>query len=169
VAIDILGGRFRSGVFAPPVSDSGPPRTARQIWCFGVIGLTTTIAYFGLFWALRPFAAAGLANLAALLVTTLANTAANRRLTFGMHGRQRLARAHAGGLLAFGLSLIITTSSLSALALAAPRADGFEELAVLGFANALATVASFLLLRAAVQHGSASAPSSQDIRRRNAA
>jgi putative flippase GtrA len=136
---------------------------------FGAVGLTTTVAYFGLFWLLRAVAAPALANLLALLVTTLANTAANRRLTFGVRGRERLARAHASGLLAFGLSLTITTGSLSALQLAAPRAGAMVELAALGLANLLATVARFLLLRAAVYHPRRHSSQPPDISRRTAA
>jgi putative flippase GtrA len=114
------------------------------------VGLSTTVAYFAIFWLLRSVVTPAVANLLALVITTLANTAANRRLTFGVKGRQRLVRAHAGGLLAFGLSLTMTTGTISALQLAAPGAGALVELVALGLANALATVARFLLLRAAI-------------------
>jgi putative flippase GtrA len=121
-----------------------------QVLRFCAVGLTTTVAYFGLFWLLRAVAAPTLANLLALLVTTVANTAANRRLTFGVRGRRHNARAHAGGLLAFGLSLTMTTGSISALQVVAPRAGALVGFAALGLANALATVARFVLLRFAI-------------------
>jgi putative flippase GtrA len=132
-------------------ADAGGSRTG-QILRFGGVGLTTTVAYFAIFWLLRSIATPAVANLVALVITTLANTAANRRLTFGVTGRQRLLRAHAGGLLAFGLSLTMTTGTISALQLAAPRAGTLVELGALGLASALATVARFLLLRAAIYH-----------------
>jgi putative flippase GtrA len=136
---------------------------------FCAVGLTTTVAYFGLFWLLSAVAAPDLANLVALLVTTVANTAANRRLTFGVRGRQRLGRAHAGGLVAFGLSLTMTTGSISALQVLAPRASAVAGFAVLGLANALATVARFVLLRFAMYDPRRQSSQPPDISRRTAA
>jgi putative flippase GtrA len=143
------------GIRSQPALDAGPghgARVAGQIWRFGAVGLCTTLVNFGLFWALKTVTSAVVANLLALLLTTLANTAANRRLTFGVRGRNRWAHAHAGGLLAFGLSLTLTTGSISALQMAVPRAGVLLELGVLGLANAVTTVARFLLLRAALYH-----------------
>ena len=45
------------------------------------------------------------ANLLALLVTAVANTAANRRFTFGVRGRGSAARHQLQGLAVFGLGL----------------------------------------------------------------
>ena len=45
------------------------------------------------------------ANLVALLVTAVGNTAANRRFTFGVGGRADAARHHLEGLVVFGLGL----------------------------------------------------------------
>jgi putative flippase GtrA len=168
VGIEILAGRPGTGRrISLSAAAAGSSRTG-QILRFAGVGLTTTVAYFAIFWLLRGIVTADLANLLALVVTTLANTAANRRLTFGVSGRQRLLRAHAGGLLAFGLSLTMTTGTISALQMAAPRAGTLVELGGLGLANALATVARFLLLRAAIYHprGSRQLP---DTSRRNAA
>jgi putative flippase GtrA len=153
--------------FSQAAAGAGTSRTA-QILRFGAVGLTTTMAYFAIFWVLRATVTPALANLLALVLTTLANTAANRRLTFGVRGRQRLLRAHAGGLLAFGLSLTMTTGTISALQLAAPRAGALVELGALGLANAVATVARFLLLRAAIYHPGRSRQL-PDSSRRNAA
>jgi putative flippase GtrA len=168
VGIEILAARPGTGrrIF-PAAADAGSSRTG-QILRFGGVGLTTTVAYFAIFWLLRGIVTPALANLLALVLTTLANTAANRRLTFGVKGRQRLLRAHAGGLLAFGLSLTMTTGTIWALQLAAPRAGALLELSALGLANALATIARFLLLRAAIYHPLRSSQPS-DSSRRNAA
>ena len=63
------------------------PSFARQAVRFGGIGLLSTVAYLSLFVVLRSAAGAQAANLLALLVTAVANTAANRRFTFGVRGR----------------------------------------------------------------------------------
>src|SRR5437016_8862146 len=91
------------------------PDTTRQLWSFGAIGVISTLAYFGLYWLFRDVAPALVANVAALLVTALGNTAANRRFTFGVRGRRMAARDHTGGLVALVIALTITTASLAAL------------------------------------------------------
>ena len=55
------------------------------------------------------------ANFVALLVTAVANTAANRRFTFGVRGAARAARHHVEGLIVFGIALAITSGSLAGL------------------------------------------------------
>ena len=63
------------------------------------------------------------ANVVALLLTSIANTAANRRLTFGVRGRDGAARHQFQGLIIFGLGLALTTGALALLGhLAPPRA-----------------------------------------------
>ena len=63
---------------------------------------------------------AQVANLVALLLTAVANTAANRRLTFGVRGRGGAARHQAQGLVVFALGLALTSGSLLAPARAPP-------------------------------------------------
>jgi putative flippase GtrA len=171
MGIEILATRQR-GTQGPPATRplaAAGAASRSQILRFGAVGLITTVAYFGLYWLLRGLVAATVANLLALVATTLANTAANRRLTFGVKGREHLARAHAGGLLAFGLSLTMTTGSLSALQVLAPRAGAVAGLAALGLANALATVVRFALLRLAIYHPGRQSNQPPDISRRTAA
>ena len=68
----------------------GMARVARQqLPSFAAIGVLSTLAYLGLFWVLRSVTGAMAANAVALGVTAVANTAANRRFTFGVSGRQR--------------------------------------------------------------------------------
>ena len=126
--------------------------TVRQLWSFALVGAASTLAYFALYWLLRNVTSAPAANVASLLITAVANTAANRRLTFGVRGRRMLARDHTGGLVALGIALVITTASLAALHTASPNPSRVTELAVLGGANLAATVARFVLLRAWIYH-----------------
>jgi putative flippase GtrA len=122
-------------------------RLGREALTFGAIGVASTAAYAVLYLALRSVAGATTANALALFVTAIGNTAANRRLTFGVRGRGSVVRDQAAGLLALGVALAITTASVSLLGVLVPGAGRSVELAVLIVANALATVARFVLLR----------------------
>lgn len=115
---------------------------------FCLVGAFSTLLYLGLYALLRQVAAAQLANGLALLLSALANTAANRRLTFGVSGRAHAVRHQAQGLLVFGVGLLLTSGSLAALAAADPHASPGAELSVLVVANLAATVLRFLLFRA---------------------
>jgi putative flippase GtrA len=122
----------------------------RQIASFVAIGVVSTAAYVALYAGLRSVSPAGVANALALVVTAVANTAANRRLTFEVRGRDGLARDHAAGLIAFGAALAITSASLAILQQAEPQHGRMAEVAVLVAANAAATLVRFLLLRVAI-------------------
>src|SRR6266699_2660590 len=54
---------------------------------FVAIGIVSTLAYALLYLVLRDWLASGAANALALATTAVGNTAANRRLTFGVRGR----------------------------------------------------------------------------------
>ena len=62
-----------------------------------------------------PLGPAG-ANALALALTAVGNTAANRRLTFGVRGRAGLARQHVEGALVFVLTLALTNGALASSA-----------------------------------------------------
>ena len=89
-----------------------PAGLSRQVLRFGAIGALSTISYLLLFMLARPMGAQ-MANLIALLLTAVANTAANRRFTFGIRG-PGTARHQLHGLLVFGLGLLLTSGSLLA-------------------------------------------------------
>jgi putative flippase GtrA len=136
-------------------------RTMGQVARFSAIGVACTAAYAVLFSLLRPIAPAVVANLVALLLTTVANTAANRRFTFGVQGRAGMAGDHAGGLVAFALGLVATNLAMAALAVARPNASPTVELGVLLTAGATATLVRFVLLRTLIldrRHVPAPAP-----------
>ncbi len=120
----------------------------REVLTFGVIGVASTAAYAVLYLVLRAAAEPAAANALALVLTAVGNTAANRRLTFGVRDGGSMLRDQLGGLLALGIALAITTASVDVLAILAPEAGRPVELAVLVVANGLATVARFVLLRA---------------------
>jgi len=120
----------------------------REILTFGAIGVVSTAAYAVLYLALRSFTGPVAANALALGITAVGNTAANRHLTFGVRDRRSMARDQAGGFVALGVALAITTAAANALDIVAPGAGRLAELVVLVVANALATVARFALLRA---------------------
>jgi len=118
----------------------------RQLVRFALVGVASTLAYVVLYALLAGPMGAQAANVVALLLTAVANTAANRRLTFGVRGAGGVLRHHGQGLAVFGLAWALTASSLAVLHATTdpPRA---LELTVLVAANLLATVLRFLLLR----------------------
>jgi len=134
--------RLRGPVLASGRPPGGLPL---QIARFTVIGLVSTIAYVALFLLLRLLLPAQAANVVSLLLTAVANTAANRRLTFGISGRLDAARHQVKGLIAFGVGLALTAGSLAALGPAHP--GRLAEVGVLLAASLAATVIRFLLYR----------------------
>lgn len=129
-----------------------PVGLPRQLARFAVVGAVSTVVYLLLYVSTRGVLGAQLANLLSLLVTAVANTAANRRLTFGITGRWHAGRHHLQGLLAFGLGLALTSGSLAVLHTLAVAPARAVELVVLVVANLAATVLRFVLLRYAMHH-----------------
>jgi putative flippase GtrA len=123
------------------------PAMTRQLARFCLVGVTSTAFQLGLYLLLRGVLGPLSANLVALVVSNVANTAANRRFTFGIAGKQNAARHHLQGIAVFGLSLALTSAALGLLDLAAPAAPQSAELIVLMAANLLGTVARFALMR----------------------
>lgn len=121
-----------------------------QVGRFVSIGVVSTAAYVVLYGGLRTVLTAVGSNAIALFVTAVGNTAANRRLTFGVRGRASMMRDQVAGLGAFAIALVITTGAVIALAVLVPRAARPLEIAVIVAANVLATVVRFLVLRAAI-------------------
>ena len=119
----------------------------RELVAFASIGVVSTAAYAVLYLALRAATGPVVANALALVTTAIGNTAANRRLTFGVRKGGSMVRDQIGGLVALAVALAITTLSVNVLGALAPHAGRLVELAVLVLANALSTVARFVLLR----------------------
>ena len=106
-----------------------------------------TLAYALLFLVLRsPLGAAG-ANALALALTAVGNTAANRRLTFGVRGRAGLLRQHAMGAIVFVLTLGLTSGALAVLHGLDATPARPVELGVLIAASTAATVTRYVALK----------------------
>ncbi len=148
-AIEDLRGVWRLATGRPT---DAPLRLSTQLVRFAAVGAASTLAYAVLFWALREVLPAAASNVIALAATAVANTAANRRLTFGIRGRERLLGDHAGGLLALAAALVFTNGAIVAMGLFAPGASRVAEIAVLTAANAIATGVRFLVLRTVLFH-----------------
>ncbi|WP_209649054.1 bifunctional glycosyltransferase family 2/GtrA family protein [Kibdelosporangium banguiense] len=114
----------------------------RQLLSFGAIGIVSTVAYLVLFSLLRGGLGAQGANFVALLVTAIGNTAANRRMTFGVRG-SGVVRHQFEGLMVFALGLGLTSGALALV----PAPNHLLEMTVLIAANLAATLLRFLLLR----------------------
>lgn len=125
-----------------------PGGLARQLVGFCVVGALSTLLYLLLYSLFRTGLNPQLANAGALLVSAVMNTAANRRLTFGVRGRDSAVRHQAQGLGVFAIGLALTSGSLAALGVASGNPSHGTELAVLIAANLAATVLRFLLFRA---------------------
>lgn len=130
-----------------PLVPGVPRGMVGQMVRFGIVGISSTIAFALLYLLLHPAMGAQAANLAALLVTAVANTAANRAFTFGIRGRTGVARHQLHGLLVFFFCLAITSGSLFVLHRFDPTIGKVVELSVLVVANLVATVIRFVALR----------------------
>ncbi|HEY5333795.1 MAG TPA: glycosyltransferase [Solirubrobacterales bacterium] len=125
----------------------GIARLGGELGRFALVGVASTALYLLAFLALRGALAPLAANAAALPISAVFNTAANRRFTFGRRGREGLVTHHFQGLVVFGFCLGLTTLALAALGGLAPGASHGVEVAVLIFANAAATMLRYWLLR----------------------
>jgi putative flippase GtrA len=124
-----------------------PAGLTGQLLRFAAVGVASTLAYLALYALLRLGVGPQWANLTALLVTAVANTAANRRLTFGVRGGERAVRHQAQGLVVFAVGLGLTSGSLAALGALSGNPPRALELGVLVAANLIATGVRFLLMR----------------------
>lgn len=147
-----IGGALGRGAFRPAaVLGRGTAEVTdgpmRQLVRFSAVGAVSTLANLLLYAALRPLTGAQTANALALLVCAVANTAANRRLTFGHGGRGHALRHQGRGLVVFLIGLALTAGSLAVLHHEAPAAAHHTELLVLLAANLAATLLRFTLFR----------------------
>jgi putative flippase GtrA len=144
----------------PAYAGADVPRgLTAQLVRFAVVGVGSTLAYLALYLLLRgPLGAQG-ANFAALILTAVANTAVNRRFTFGVRGAVDRFRHQLQGLVVFAVGLALTATSLALLHATTPDPRRWVEVTVLVAANVAATLVRFLLFRSWVfTRGAAPAP-----------
>ena len=126
---------------------AAPGSLLRQSVRFASVGIASTVAYLLLFMLLHGWLGAQAANLVALLVTAIGNTAVNRRVTFGVRGGERAWRHQAQGLVVFAVGLGLTSGSLALLDALSEHPPRTVELVVLVVANLVATCVRFLMMR----------------------
>jgi putative flippase GtrA len=139
-------GLMRGSLKVPQLRAADPGYSQGLAWQlprFVAIGVASTVAYVVLYLLLRGFMGAQAANAVALLLTAVGNTAANRRLTFGVRGRAGAARHQFRGLIAFGAGLALTSAALAVL----HSSSRALEVLVLIAANLAATLLRFVLYR----------------------
>ena len=130
-----------------PLVPGVPRGLVGQLVRFGIVGIASTVAYALLYLALHPTMGAQAANLLALLLTAIGNTAANRTFTFGIRGRTGVGRHQLNGLVVFAFCLAITSGSLYVLHQFDSTVGKVVELSVLVLANLIATLVRFIALR----------------------
>jgi putative flippase GtrA len=127
-------------------AEAGRGRVGMQLGIFLAIGVVSTLAYAGLYLGLRTSMSPWWANFTALLLTAVANTAANRRFTFGVRGPRDALRHQVQGLVLFAAGLGATTGSLALLHATGSRSRA-AEVVVLTTANLAVTVLRFVAMK----------------------
>lgn len=130
---------------SPPI----PPRTAlpTQIGRFAAVGAVSTVVHLGLFTVLHLAWPSQVANVVALVLATIVNTALNRRWTFRVAGGGSW-RHQVQGLVVFLLTWGATSGGLAVLDVLWPSADTAVTLCALVAATGISTVVRFLAMRA---------------------
>ncbi|MFT4088224.1 MAG: glycosyltransferase [Gordonia sp. (in: high G+C Gram-positive bacteria)] len=133
--------------FNGPEIDGVPSGMVGQVVRFVAVGVASTLAYALLYLVLHKYVGAQVSNFLALAITAVLNTAANRRFTFGVSGREGLVKHHLFGWAVFLFGWAVTAGSLAGLHELHPNAGKGVELAVLIIANLVATATRFVGLR----------------------
>lgn len=129
------------------VNDVPAPNTGAQILHFIDVGIISTLLYAVLFLFGVQVVSPTVANLGALLISTVINTALNRRHTFGIRSPHHGFAAQVKGMAAFALCLAFTSAGLALSAAFSGTWATIGTLAVLTAANLAATIVRFVLLR----------------------
>jgi putative flippase GtrA len=132
------------GELVPDAARRGLPG---QVARFMGIGVVSLFAYVVIYLMLRIAMSAQMANAISLFLTAVANTAANRRITFGIRGNVHAARHQLQGAIAFGAGLALTALALAALHAVASGPSRIAELTVLIAASLVASLVRFVLYR----------------------
>jgi glycosyltransferase involved in cell wall biosynthesis len=141
---DIASGR----IHFHEVSTSGG---SGQVLRFVLVGIASTALYALLYLLFRTVLDPVFANIVSLLLATAANTAVNRRFTFGISGRDGWVIHQAKGYAVLAIALVITTATAAWLPATTSRT---AELVALTSANLFATLVRFVLFRIWIFGGS---------------
>ncbi len=158
VARRIIAGRV--GVDLPPQVRAArlPGGMGRQLRTFAAIGLCSTLAYVLAYAMLREIGTSPLtANFVALLMTAVANTWANRRLTFGQVGGDGAVRQFAESGVVFVVGLAVSSGGLGLLHRFWSSSGVVAEIITVLLSGTVTTIVRFVLMRAWVFHPARSA------------
>jgi putative flippase GtrA len=140
-------GRHRPGLSGVAGGAAGGGTPWLQVSRFAAVGVLSTIVHLGLFALLSPrLGSAQSANLTALLLATLLNTALNRRWTFGVRGAGA-ARHQLQGLAVFAVTWLMTAGALALLHVADQSPATWLQTLVVAVATAASTVVRFVAMR----------------------
>ncbi len=129
-----------------------PDGVGGQLVRFGSIGMVSTIAFVCLFAILRPSLGLVGADLVALVLCAVANTAANRRVTFPVRGRPTHRRSSSATVGLVALPLVLNLSVLGIVA-ALGWTSTVAVLVALTAANLAASTTRFVTLRRLIEGG----------------
>ncbi|HEX4218034.1 MAG TPA: glycosyltransferase [Acidimicrobiales bacterium] len=128
-------------------SVAGHPMAGTQLARFASIGVVSTVVDLGLFLLLRPLLGPMWANAGALALCSIANMAANGRITFSDRVPFRRRGQLLGVLAVFATSLALTSLALLAVA-GIGETSVTSDLIAIVVANGAAALVRFVLLRA---------------------
>ncbi|NDU74719.1 hypothetical protein GWI34_19115 [Actinomadura sp. DSM 109109] len=128
------------------MSTSRPRPLKGRVSAFAVIGALCTVAWLALYLLFRIAMPPLAANALSLVITTVANTAANRRFTFNVVGSDGALRHQLEGGVVFLVGLGLSSGGLGLVHALAPDApQAVEVVAMLG-SYGVATIVRFVLL-----------------------
>ncbi|MCE1178001.1 MAG: bifunctional glycosyltransferase family 2/GtrA family protein [Micrococcales bacterium] len=134
--------RARMGRGMPETSE-----TASQVGKFAVVGALSTVAHLGMFAAFEQVTAGQVANITALVLATIGNTALNRRWTFGVTGRKDAVKHQAQGLSMFVLTWGTSAAGLAAVDSLVSQPPTWLQTGAIALANLIATIVRFGVMK----------------------
>ena len=129
-----------------PTAPPADVELAGQLARFASVGVVSTLLFAALVALLSGPLGLLVADLVALGVCSVANTAANRRLTFSLQGRAGRARQYAGGLALVALPVALTLLAVAGIELFGVGAL-WVRVTALAAASAAAAAGRFVALR----------------------
>jgi len=153
----LASGRVTAGTVLTRADTRDDADLSGQLVRFAFVGAASTVLFMLLFAALAgPLGFVG-ANVVALAVCAVVNTAAHRRYTFAVRGTNARGRHYVAGILLGLTPLVLTLAALVALDGRGVTSIGVTAL-VLGAVSAIASLARFVLLRSWAFGNGGSAP-----------